>query len=107
MGRESVGMSILVNICWKRGFKALDINHNSSLRFNENFRESKSSEPEMLSAEVLCKVKDLLIAHKGKEVSREHWAAVLGLAGEQKKKSHCTLLYQEPLTFQSNRGIFR
>lgn len=45
MGRESVGMSILVNICWKRGFKARDINHNSSLRFNENFRESKTSEP--------------------------------------------------------------
>ena len=32
----------------------------------------KSSKPEMLSVEVLCKIKDLLIAHKGKEVSREH-----------------------------------
>ena len=50
----------------------------------------KSSKPEMLSVEVLCKIKDLLIAHKGKEVSREHWATVLGLAGEQKKK---VLLY--------------
>lgn len=83
-------MSILVNICWKRGFKAIDVNHNSSLRFNENFRESKSSEPEMLSVDVLCKIKDLLVARKGKEVSREHWAAVLGLAGEQEKKSHST-----------------
>lgn len=83
-------MSILVNICWKRGFKAIDVNHNSSLRFNENFRESKSSEPEMLSVDVLCKIKDLLVARKGKEVSREHWAVVLGLAGEQEKKSHST-----------------
>ena len=89
MGRESVGMSILVNICWKRGFKALDINHNSSLRFNENFRESKSSEPEMLSVEVLCKIKNLLITGEGKISLQEHWA-VLGLAGEQKKKSHST-----------------
>ena len=74
MERVSVGMRIVVNICWKSGFKAIDINHNLSLRFNENLRESKSSEPEMLSVEVLCKIK-------------EHRAAVLGLAGEQKKKS--------------------
>ena len=40
----------------------------------------------MLSVEVSCKIQDLLIAHKGKEVSREHWAAVPGLAGEQEKK---------------------
>lgn len=90
MGRESVVMIILVNICWRRGFKAIDINHNSSLGFNENFRESKSSEPEMLSVEVVRKIKYLLIAHKGKEVSREHWGAVLGLAGERGKKSRST-----------------